>query len=81
MTVPARDWLRLAACEEDQIPRLAAFRAGHREVIIGDGGFGTWQARIPEPDGETIITRYALRDLLDQLDAIYPPDDLELLTQ
>ena len=31
--------------------RLARFRAAHPEVIIGDGGFGTVQARIPEPDG------------------------------
>jgi hypothetical protein len=37
-------------------------------VIIGDGGFGTVQARIPEPDGETVITRYTLRELLDRLD-------------
>jgi hypothetical protein len=26
-----------------------------------------WQARIPEPDGERIISRYALRELLDSL--------------
>lgn len=48
MIVPARDWLRLAGDEEGQIPRLAAFRAAHPEVIIGDGGFGTWQALIRE---------------------------------
>jgi hypothetical protein len=36
-------------------------------VIIGDGGFGTMQARIPEPTGETVITRYTLRELLDKL--------------
>ena len=44
--------------------RLQAFRAVHPEVIIGDGGFGVWQARISEPDGERIISRYALRELL-----------------
>jgi hypothetical protein len=33
-------------------------------VIIADGGFGTWQARIPEPDGEIVITRYRLVELL-----------------
>ena len=33
-------------------------------------GFGTWQARIPEPDGETVITRYTLRELLDKLDEL-----------
>ena len=33
--------------EPDQLLRLARFRAAHPEVIIGDGGFGTVQARIP----------------------------------
>ena len=37
--------------EPDQLLRLARFRVAHPEVIIGDGGFGTVQARIPEPDG------------------------------
>jgi hypothetical protein len=36
-------------------------------VIIGDFGFGVWQARIPEPDGERIISRYTLRELPDKL--------------
>jgi hypothetical protein len=62
--------LRLAREEPDQVLRLQAFRAGHPEVIIGDGGFGVWQARIPEPDGEWIISRYALRELLDKLDKL-----------
>ena len=47
--------------------RLQAFRAAHPEVIIGDFGFGVWQARIPESDGERIISRYTLRELLDEL--------------
>ena len=42
----------------------------HPEVIIGDGGFGTLQARLPEPDGETVTTRYTLRELLDRLDEL-----------
>ena len=56
--------------EPDQLLRLARFRAAHPEVIIGDGGFGTVQARIPEPDGETVITRYTLSELLDRLDEL-----------
>ena len=28
------------------------------------------QARIPEPDGETVITRYTLGELLDRLDEL-----------
>jgi hypothetical protein len=39
-------------------------------VVVGDGGFGTMQARIPEPGGETVITRYTLRELLDKLDEL-----------
>jgi hypothetical protein len=56
--------------EPDQLPRLARFRAAHPEVIMGDGGFGTVQARIPEQDGETVTTRYTLRELLDRLEEL-----------
>ena len=62
--------LRLAREEPDQVLRLQAFRVAHPEVIIGDGGFGVWQARIPEPHGERIICRYTLRELLDKLDEL-----------
>lgn len=51
----------------DELARLRQFRAGHPDVLIGDGGFGTWQALIPQPGGETVITRYTLRELLDRL--------------
>ena len=50
--------------------RLQAFRAAHPDVIIGDFGFGVWQARIPEPNGEHVISRYTLRELLDKLDEL-----------
>jgi predicted secreted protein len=59
--------LRLARQEPSQVLRLHAYRAAHPEVIIGDGGFEVWQARIPEPSGERIISRYTLRELLDSL--------------
>jgi len=59
--------LGIAPDEPDQVPRLSRFREEHPDVIIGDGGFGTWQARVPEPAGETVITRYTLRELLDKL--------------
>jgi hypothetical protein len=62
--------LQLVPDEPDQVLRLARFRQEHPGVIIGDGGFGTWQARIPEPDGETVTTRYTLRELLDRLDKL-----------
>jgi hypothetical protein len=62
--------LRLVREEPDQVLRLQAFRVAHPEVIIGDGGFEVWQARIPEPHGEHVISRYTLRELLDKLDKL-----------
>lgn len=74
MTGLVRGWARVAPGEEDQLARLVAFRAAHPEVVIGDLGFGkVWQARIPEEeDGESVVTRYTLRELLDQLAVIFP---------
>ena len=66
----SRPDLRLVPDEPDQVVRLREFRAAYPHVIIGAGGFGTWQARIPEPDGETVATRYTLRELLDRLDEL-----------
>jgi hypothetical protein len=51
----------------DQIPRLAAFRAAHPGVLIHRGEFGTWEARIPEPDGERFAVRPRLGELLDRV--------------
>jgi len=62
--------LRLPPEEPDQALRLAAFRAAHPHVIIGSCGFGIWQARIPENNGETVTTRYSLRELLNRLDEL-----------
>lgn len=56
--------------ELGQVVRLQQFRRDHPEVIIGDGGFGTLQARIPAPHGEIVTTRYTLRELLDKLDEL-----------
>lgn len=67
--------LRLPPEEPDQALRLAAFRAVCPHVIIGSFGFGTWQARIPEDNGETITTRYTLRELLDKLDELLGSED------
>lgn len=65
--------LGLVPDEFDQVLRLQAFREAHPEVVIGPGRFGTWQALIPRPYGEEVVTRHALRDLLDSLDKL---DDL-----
>ena len=61
-----RPW-GLAPDEPDQVLRLRRFRASHPEVIVGDGGFGTLQARIPQENGETVVTRHTLKELLDKL--------------
>jgi len=56
--------------EPDQAPRLAAFRAEHPAVTVQPGQFQTWEARIIEPDGETVVVRHTLRELLDRLGAL-----------
>lgn len=53
-----------------ELERLRQIRAEHPDVLVGGGGFGTWQAIIPEQNGETVITRYTLRELLDKLGEI-----------
>ena len=67
---PPRLALHVVPHEPDQVLRLARFRKEHPDVIIGTGEFGTWQARIPEVAGETVATRYTLRELLDRLDQL-----------
>lgn len=60
-------WLMLVPGEPDQAERLAAFRVAYPIVVIQPGQFATWEARIPELAGETIIVRHTLRELLDRL--------------
>jgi hypothetical protein len=62
--------LVLAPDEPDQVPRLISFRQANPGVIVGDGGFGTFQARIPQDNGEIVVTSYSLRELLDKLDEL-----------
>ncbi|MFY9929165.1 MAG: hypothetical protein WAK82_14255 [Streptosporangiaceae bacterium] len=64
-----RPTLRLVLQELDQVLRLARFREQHPGVVITEGT-GYWQAQIPEPAGETVISRYRLRELLDKLDEL-----------
>jgi hypothetical protein len=52
-----------------KLQRLSRFRQDHPGVTIGAGN-GWWQARIPEPNGEIVTTRYTLRALLDKLDEL-----------
>ncbi len=55
--------------EPDQVPRLNRFRDDHPGVAIR-AGLGYWQALVPERNGETVITRYRLKELLDKLDTL-----------
>ena len=64
--------LQLVPDEPDQVLRLAHFRQEHPHVIIGSGEFGTWEGRIPEPAGETVVVRHRLVDLLDRLADLLP---------
>jgi hypothetical protein len=48
----------------DQLLRLNQFRRARPGIAI-HAGSGYWQAQIPEPDDEQIITRYELKELLD----------------
>jgi hypothetical protein len=52
--------------------RLLRFQEAHPEVLFG-GGAGYRQALIPEENGETVITRYRLEELLDKLDTLISP--------
>ena len=58
------------AGDYEQMIRLAAFREANPAVVIGDLGFTVWQARIPRPHGETVVSAHELGDLLDKLDEL-----------
>ena len=53
----------------DQVPRRQAYEAGHPGVEISYRG-PYWKAVVREEAGETVITRYDLKDLLDKLEAL-----------
>jgi hypothetical protein len=59
----------LSGRDREQLPRLRLFRAAHPRLVIEMiGDRGAWQARMPEEeDGETVLTRWHLVDLLDRL--------------
>lgn len=59
--------LQFVPIEQEQSARLAAYRVAYPVVVIQPGQFATWEARIPEPAGETVVVRHTLSDLLDRL--------------
>ncbi len=52
---------------QDQVARRFEFEAAHPQVQIMRIDTA-WQGIIPIADGEDVITRYELRDLLDALE-------------
>ena len=59
----------------EHLQRLDRFRALYPAVVIDRvDGFGFWQAWTPESTGGTVITRYLLQDLLNELDDLHAPD-------
>jgi hypothetical protein len=52
----------------DQVPRLIKFRKAHPDVEIMLAGL--WRAVIPRENGETVVCRYELRDLLNKLEEL-----------
>jgi hypothetical protein len=52
----------------DQVPRRERFEAAHPDVRIACLG-PAWQAVIPCPSGEEVVTRYDLKALLDSLES------------
>ena len=65
--------LRAVPAEDHELAvRLAAFRVLCPGLVAGELGFDWWQARIPEPAGETVVTRRTLAELLDRLGELIP---------
>jgi hypothetical protein len=65
----ARPARRLLPDELEQVMRLARFRQANPGVMVG-AGRGWWQAVISAGNGEQVITRYTLQQLLDRLDEL-----------
>jgi hypothetical protein len=53
----------------DQVPRREAFEAAHPDVEITYHG-PYWKAVITEETGQTVITRYELKNVLDKPEAL-----------
>jgi len=58
-----------ACVPADQAHRLKRLRLEHPEVEIVKRA--PWEALVPEPDGERIVVRWELGDLLDRLDELF----------
>jgi hypothetical protein len=63
----------------DQVPRRMAYEAAHPHVTITYHRT-YWQAVIREQDGETVVSRYELKALLDKLESLDPPESVKAQT-
>lgn len=57
----------------DQVPRRLAYERAHPDVKITYFG-PHWRAVIPEDDAETVVTRFELKALLDNLESLERAD-------
>ena len=65
--------------QEDAVVRQRRFEQAHPEAVILPPAAGRWRAVVPPGlipgDGtRTTLGAWDLRDLMDQLEEIYPPD-------
>lgn len=56
----------------DQVPRMLAWAAAHPVAQITYHA-PRWQAIMPEPDGEMVVVRSSLRQLMDRLESLTYP--------
>jgi 2'-5' RNA ligase len=63
----------------DQVPRRMAYEAAHPHVTITYHRT-YWQAVVREQGGETVVSRYELKALLDKLESLDPPESVKALT-
>ena len=79
MTGAERPPRRVVGGGEDAVVRRRQFEQAHPEAVILPPCAGRWRAVVPPGlipgDGtRTTLGSWDLRDLMDQLDEIYPPD-------
>ena len=78
MTGAERPALRVVGGQEDSVVRRRRFEEAHPEAVILPPCAGRWRAVVPPGlipgDGtRTTLGSWDLRDLMDQLEEIYPP--------
>ena len=70
---------------EDAVVRRRRFEEAHPEAVILPPAAGRWRAvvpagLIPSDSTRTTLGAWELADLMDQLDALYPPSGQDMAT-